>query len=77
MNCIQGPAVDSRMKPPDVGPPVLQTHAPITPNFPSGSSREIVGDYVEKYMLAHHFSHYYIPRCRRMVLELTGVISPS
>ena len=22
--------------------------APITPNFPSGSSREIVGDYVEK-----------------------------
>ena len=24
------------------------THAPITPNFPSGSSREIVGDYVEK-----------------------------
>ena len=48
MNCIQGPAVDSRMKPPDVGPPVLQTHAPITPNFPSGSSREIVGDYVEK-----------------------------
>ena len=24
------------------------SHAPITPNFPSGPSREIVGDYVEK-----------------------------
>ena len=52
------------------------TDAPITPNFPSGSSREIAGDYVVKYMLAHHFSHYYSRRCRRMVLELTGVISP-
>ena len=26
----------------------LAIDAPITPNFPSGSSREIVGDYVEK-----------------------------
>ena len=41
-----------------------------------GSSHEIVEDYVEKWMLAHHFSHYYNRRCRRMVLELTGVISP-
>ena len=32
---------------------------PITPDFPSGSSRETVGDYVEKWrMLAHHLSHY-------------------
>ena len=42
---------------------VVGSHAPITPNFPSGSSREIVGDDVEKYMLAHHFSHYYRRRC--------------
>ena len=27
-------------------------------------------------MLAHHFSHYNSRKCRRMVLELTGVISP-
>ena len=26
----------------------VEIDAPITPNFPSGSSREIVGDYVEK-----------------------------
>jgi hypothetical protein len=30
------------------GPRVCATHAPITPNFPFGSSRKIVGDYVEK-----------------------------
>ena len=36
---------------------------PITPNFPSGSSREIIGYYVENKMLAHHFSHYYNWRC--------------
>ena len=35
----------------------------------SGSSREILGDYVEKHMLVHHFSHYSSRRCRRMVLE--------
>ena len=28
-------------------------------------------------MLAHHFSHYYSRKCRRMVLEVTSVISPS
>ena len=28
-------------------------------------------------MLAHHFSHYYIRRCQRMVFELAGVINPS
>jgi hypothetical protein len=28
-------------------------------------------------MLAYHFSHYYSRRCRRMVLELTGVINSS
>ena len=28
-------------------------------------------------MLAHHFLHYYSRRCRRMVLELASVISPS
>ena len=55
----------------------LFIHAPITPNFPSGSSHEIVGDYVEIQMLAHHFSHSYSRRCRWMVLGLTGVISPS
>ena len=27
---------------------VISPHAPITPRFPSGSSREIVGVYVEK-----------------------------
>ena len=36
---------------------------PITPNFPFGSSCEIVGDYVKKQMMAHHFSHYYSRRC--------------
>ena len=29
----------------------LVTHAPITPKFPSSSSREIAKNYVEKYML--------------------------
>ena len=27
---------------------VLQSHAPITPNFPSGYGRDIVGDYVKE-----------------------------
>ena len=49
----------------------------ITPKFPSSFSREIVGDYVKKYMLAHHFSHYYSWRSRWMVFELAGVINPS
>ena len=40
-----------------------RSHAPITPTFPSSSSREIAKDYVEKYILAHHFSHYYSQRC--------------
>ena len=53
------------------------THALITPKLTSSFSFEIAGDYVEKYMLAHHFSHYYSRRCRWMVLELASVISPS
>ena len=28
-------------------------------------------------MMAHHFSHYYSRRCRRMVMELPCVIGPS
>ena len=53
-------------------------HAPITPKLPPGFSREIVGDYVEKQMLAHHFSHYYSQRCWRMVVPVVaGVINPS
>ena len=44
---------------PFLNPKWPHNHAPITPNFPSGSGREIVGDYVEKWMLAHHFSHYH------------------
>ena len=54
-----------------------KTHAPITPTVPSDSNRVIVGDYVEKYMLAHHFAHYYNWRCQRMVPELASVISTS
>ena len=33
--------------------------------------------YVEKYMLAHHFSHYYSQRCQWMVFKLAGAIGPS
>ena len=53
------------------------SHALITPKLMSGSNREIVEDYVEKQMLAHHFSHSYSRRCRRIVLQAAGVISPS
>ena len=49
--------------------------APITPNFPPGSSHEIVGDNVENWMLAHHFSHYYNQRCRRIMPEVASVIN--
>ena len=52
-------------------------HALITPNFPFGCSREIDGEFVKKQMIAHHFSHYYSQRCRRMVSELPGVVGPS
>ena len=38
----------------------METHAPITPNFPSNSNREIVGDHVREQVLARHFSHYII-----------------
>jgi hypothetical protein len=38
---------------------IVHSQAPITPNFPSGSTRDIVGDYVQKEMLARHLSHYY------------------
>lgn len=34
---------------------VLEAHAPTTPKFPSGSICEIAGNYVHKWMLAHHF----------------------
>ena len=57
---------------------VVVTHVALTAsNFLSSSNRESGGDYVQKQMLAHHFSHYYNPRCRRMVFELVGVISPT
>jgi len=36
---------------------------PITSNFPSGSSTAIAGGYIEKQMLAHHFSHFRSRRC--------------
>ena len=55
----------------------LGHHAPITPTFMSGSSREIAWDYVEKWMLAHHFSHYYSRKCRQMVSQVVGMISSS
>ena len=35
---------------------------------------EVVGDYVE---LAHHFSHYYSRKYRRMMSKVTGVINSS
>jgi hypothetical protein len=54
-----------------------EPHAPITLNFPFGFNCEIVGDYVQIWMLAHHFLHYYSRRCQRMVSQLAGVISPS
>jgi hypothetical protein len=54
-----------------------EPHAPITPNFPFGFNCEIVGDYVQIWMLAHHFLHYYSRRCQRMVSQLAGVMSPS
>ena len=44
-------------------------YASITANFPSGFNHEIVGDYVQKYMLVHHFSHYYSRKYRRMVCD--------
>jgi hypothetical protein len=43
----------------ELRPVVSQTHAPITTKSPSSSNREIVGDYVEKWMLTHHFSQCY------------------
>ena len=55
---------------------VINPCVPITPHFPFGSNCEIVGDYVEKQMLAHHFSHYHNQRCRQMVSKLAGVINP-
>ena len=36
---------------------------PITPNFLFDSNHEVVGDYVQKHMLAYHFSNYYNRRC--------------
>jgi hypothetical protein len=54
---------------PKFNPTCIKIHAPITPNFPYGLSHEIVEDYVEKLMLAHHFSHYYSRRCQRMYLQ--------
>ena len=55
---------------------ILSLSCPDHTKFPFGSNCEIAGDYVEKQMLAHHFSHYYSRRCLRMVSELAGVISP-
>ena len=43
---------------------------PITSNIPFSSSREIVGDCVHNYMLAHHFSQSCNRNCQRMVSEL-------
>jgi hypothetical protein len=43
------------------------THILITPKFPLGSNCEIVGDYVAKYMMVHHFSHYYSERVEQVV----------
>ena len=57
-------------------PPLLSS-APITPTFLFGFSCEVVGDYVEKQILAHRFSHYYSWRCRRMMSTLAGAINPS
>ena len=58
--------------------PVWSTpQAPITPNFLFGSNRGIVGDYVEKWMLAHHFSHYFSRRCCQSVPQVANVINPS
>ena len=53
------------------------THVPITPNILSSSTCEIGVDYVGKWMLAHHFSHYSDRGCRHMVLEMASVISLS
>ena len=38
---------------------ISQSHALIKPTFPSGLSYEILWDYVEKWVLAHYFSHYH------------------
>ena len=37
---------------------------------------EIDPDYVQKQILANHFSHYYSRRCRRLVSELASVVNP-
>lgn len=54
----------------ELRPVVSQTHASITPKLSSGSNRENVGDYVEKWMLARHFSDYYSRKC-----PMEGVIT--
>ena len=46
-------------------------------DFPSGDSREIVGDYVHKWMLGQHFSHHYNHRWWRTMSEVVGMINPS
>ena len=53
------------------------SHAPITPNFSSTFSREIVVDYVHNWVLVHHFSHYYSLRCWHIVSKVVGVTNPS
>ena len=66
--------------PKNVKPIMLRnpTHAPITPKFPSCSSREIVKELCSQTDVGPPlFSHYYIWRCRWMVSKLAGVISPS
>ena len=49
---------------------ITMLHVPITPNLPSSCSYEIVGDYVEKQMLVHHFSHCYN---RKMPMDGVGI----
>ena len=55
----------------------LSIMPPITPKFPFGPRHGIARDYIEKYILAHHFSHYYNHRCSRTMSDLAHVINPS
>jgi hypothetical protein len=52
---------------PDLTPPIVRRGVL--------SVRQIIGDHVERSMIAHHFSHYYNWRCQQLLFELVGVIN--
>lgn len=52
-------------------------HVPVTPSFPSNFNCEIVGGYVKKQLLVHHYSHYYNWQCQQIMSDMASVTNPS